>query len=60
MPVELKELIIKATVDPGQTANEGTDTFSRDHMMLSEEERSQLLRDCAEFVLEILKEKSER
>ncbi len=53
MPLEIRELIIKATVDNGAASTSGSNNeseASNDHM----------INEIAEKVLEILREKSER
>lgn len=54
MPIEVRELIIKAQVN---NANQRQESGSGSG---SEEERRTLIEDCVEQVLEILKEREER
>ena len=51
MPIEIKELVIRAIVDP-----EGGGTSAA----LPEEDRRQLVADCVEQVLDILRRREER
>lgn len=56
MPIEVRELVIKATV-----AQEGTatgDTKGKENNAVSSEE--EIVRICVERVLEIIKEKKDR
>jgi hypothetical protein len=57
MPVEIKELVIKATVEPNAGTGEGDGASSVGRNSTPGEE---LIKTCVEKVLEILKEKNER
>ena len=56
MPVEIRELVIRAEVNPQQgaerQAGQGPGAASSD--------REQLVRDCVEQVMEIIRQKEER
>jgi hypothetical protein len=53
MPIEVKELVIRATIDPkGGEAKKGADAAT--------ENRQELVRECVEQVLEILRRERER
>lgn len=54
MPIEIRELVIKTTVDPNG-AQQGAPSQSG-----STEEKQALIQECVDQVMEILKEKSER
>ena len=57
MPIEIRELVIKATVSSdGGTASSGTPSTSENGVSAG----SDLINACVEKVLEILKEKHER
>jgi len=55
MPVEIRELVIRAEVNPGQDgagqAGAGTGDAS---------DRERLVRDCVEQVMELIRQKEER
>ena len=53
MPIEIRELIIRATVSNASDSN-GEVGYSR------EEEREALVTECVEQVMEILREEKER
>lgn len=54
MPIEIKELIIRATIDEGGRRNaEGT-------APLDERERRRIVSECAEQVVALLERKRER
>jgi len=55
MPIEIKELIIKAIVSDEATGKNGSSSSSQD---VNSQEA--LIAQCVEQVLEILKEKQER
>lgn len=59
MPLEIRELIIKATVDDNGTA-EGSAADNADHNASLQSQQDTIVNLCVEKVLEILKEKSER
>ncbi len=61
MPLEIRELIVKATVDSSGSAS-GTSDTGADNGSNGNEQSSQeqLINLCVEKVLEILKEKAER
>ncbi len=52
MPLEIRELIIKAEVSPKEGAGQGAPG--------DEKSKEQFIRACGEQVLEILREKKER
>lgn len=54
MSVEIKELIIRATVVDGNKTN------SPSQALVSSEEQSEIISNCVEQVLKILKRKKER
>jgi hypothetical protein len=53
MPIEIRELIIKTTVDPNANS-QGSPPIG------GEEEKHALIQECVDQVMAILKEKSER
>lgn len=55
MPVEIRELVIRAEIDPqqGQGQESGQNPGSAS-------DREQLIRDCVEQVMEIIRQKEER
>ncbi|HMQ68024.1 MAG TPA: DUF5908 family protein [Ignavibacteria bacterium] len=55
MPIEIKELHIKATIDNG---NGGSRDNSRDKEL--KKMKAEIVKECVEEVFEILKEKEER
>ncbi|MEP6727882.1 MAG: DUF5908 family protein [Bacteroidota bacterium] len=57
MPVEIRELVIKATVDPNNNSTNGTGSNNTGSNTTPGEEMIKL---CVDKVLEILKEKNER
>jgi Family of unknown function (DUF5908) len=57
MPVEIRELIIKATVDPGSGSAAGSGGTGAGSNSSPNEE---LIKTCVDKVLEILKGKNER
>ena len=57
MPVEIRELVIKATVDPNNNSTGGTGGSTAGGNTTPGEEMIKL---CVDKVLEILKEKNER
>ena len=54
MPIEIRELIIKTTVAPGDTGGDDGSSASGD------DEKQQLIQECVDQVMDILKEKWER
>lgn len=54
MPIEIRELIIKTTVD-ANASSQGSSSQNG-----GEEEKHALIQECVDKVMEILKEKSER
>lgn len=54
MPIEIRELIIKTTVDPDAASQGGGDGES------GGDKKQELVQECVDQVMEILKEKSER
>ena len=57
MPLEIKELHIKAVVNAPSAAGEGNAPPRQDQGPV---ERERLIRECVSKVLEVLKEKEER
>ncbi len=55
MPIEIRELIIKTTVDPN-AASPGAGSPAAG----GDEAKQALIQECVDQVMEILKEKSER
>lgn len=55
MPLEIRELIIKAELGPQEGAGQGTQGGATDSKA-----KEQLIRACVEQVLEILREQKER
>lgn len=55
MPIEIRELVIKTSVNEGNRSQNNSDVNIN-----SSQEQSTLIAICVEKVLEILKEKSER
>ncbi len=55
MPIEIKELIIRATVDDGSGKKKDPGTKKQ-----SDEARARLIEECVEQVLEILRKEKER
>ena len=55
MPIEIKELVIKATVQ--HESNTSPSASARDNVMSLKE---QIVQDCMEKVAEMIKEKNER
>lgn len=53
MPIEIKELVIRATIEPGQPEK-------RPAGAPAEQAREELVAECVEQVLEILRQKGER
>lgn len=53
MPIEIKELIIRATVESGEKEQ-------RPQEALSETRREELVAECVEQVLELLRQQRER
>ena len=53
MPVEIRELIIRATVDPGSSSTGGSRSDA-------DEDRRALVAECVEQVLETLRRRDER
>ncbi len=59
MPIEIRELVIKATVAPSDGSNVSGDSVgsSGDNNVSKKEE---IINACVEKIMEILKEKNER
>lgn len=57
MPVEIKELVIKATVEPNAGTGEGDGASNIGSNSTPGEE---IIKTCVEKVLEIIKQKNER
>jgi len=57
MPIEIRELVIKATVTQGAGAGSATHATGNNNAVTPAEE---LINTCAERMLEILKDKMER
>jgi Family of unknown function (DUF5908) len=53
MPIEIRELVIRARVEPPSSAPSA-------HAAASEEERRDIVAECVEQVLEILRRREER
>lgn len=63
MPIEIKELHIKVAVSPPkseQPATAGAEPDQSSSCCDDKNDRQQIVSDCVEQVLQILKEKSER
>lgn len=61
MPIEIKELFIKVAVSSPVTADKPADSkASADSSCAEVTDREQMVADCVEQVLQILKEKCER
>ena len=58
MPIEIRELVIKATVMQEGAAGNGTPSTSSDNNSVTPNE--EIIKACVERILEILKEKNER
>lgn len=58
MPIEVRELVIKATIVQEDVSGNGSSTASSSNNDVSSNEA--LIKICVEKVLEILKEKDER
>lgn len=56
MPLEIRELVIKATIDN----DKGSGASGGNNADTSGEAKRQIINQCVEKVLEILKEKKER
>ena len=54
MPIEIRELIIKTTVESSDASETGNGGQS------GGDEKQELIQECVDQVMEILKEKSER
>ncbi|TCS86243.1 hypothetical protein EDD80_10834 [Anseongella ginsenosidimutans] len=57
MPIEIKELHIKAVVAPRQIAPSGWSQYTRSEY---EKMRKELVKDCIEKILQLLDDKKER
>lgn len=58
MSIEIKELIVNATIDEGQTANYGQ---NRDDLYLGLEEiKAQIISDCRNLFYELLDNQGDR
>ena len=58
MPLEIRELVIKAVVDQGQT--QGANTSPGKGSPASTASGEDIIKECVDKVLAILKEKNER
>ena len=58
MPLEIRELIIKATISGQNNPQQGMDTYEQ--VRSEEEPKVYLIQEAVERILEILKEKYER
>ena len=56
MPIEIRELVIRATVEPGGGAGQQKSTGKQE----AGKEREELIAECVEQVLEILRKERER
>lgn len=59
MPIEIRELVIKATVDQSQSAGANTTAPGKGSQSNSSP-GEELIKECVDKVLAILKEKNER
>jgi hypothetical protein len=59
MPIEIRELVIKATVDQSQGSGSGTGATGKGSQSNSAAGED-LIKECVDKVLAILKEKNER
>jgi hypothetical protein len=59
MPIEIRELVIKATVDGAQSPGPGTNAPGKG-ISSNSSPGEELIRECVDKVLAILKEKNER
>lgn len=59
MPIEIRELVIKATVDGAQAPGAGTNAPGKD-VSSNSSPGEELIQECVNKVLAILKEKNER
>lgn len=59
MPIEIRELIIKATVDPS-SSGKGSEAASGNGSLSQATPGEDLIKNCVEQVLAIIKEKHER
>lgn len=57
MPIEIMELVVRASVN---STSETTQAGSGSAAAIDETSRQQLIQDCADQVLEILRERQER
>jgi hypothetical protein len=55
MPVEIRELVIRAITTPGSQSSEPSP-----HARISEDERETIIQECVRQVLKILQRKKER
>jgi hypothetical protein len=53
MPIEIRELVIRATIDSGEKND-------RQSVGAADQERNEMVAECVEQVLEILRQKAER
>ena len=60
MPVEIKELVVRAVVRAPSTGADGSDTTTSGATTLGEAERETLLRLCVQEVLKVLRKSKER
>lgn len=57
MPIEVRELVIRATVDEAAQEGRSAHTASNNNVVTSKEE---IIKTCVDRVLEILRERRER
>ncbi len=57
MPIEIRELVIKATVDQGKSSGAGNSSAAGGSSNAAGED---MIRECVDKVLAILKEQNER
>lgn len=55
MPLEIRELVIKTSIDEGGAAKEGAPGTGRDNP-----DREELIADCVEQVMQVLRDAAER
>ena len=60
MPIEIRELVIKATVDQSQGAGTASSGATGKGSQSNSSPGGDLIKECVEKVLAILKEKNER
>jgi hypothetical protein len=60
MPIEIKELHIKVTVNTPQRANQSNGQSGAEAAAVSPDIKDAIVAECVEQVMQILKEKNER